>query len=76
MTTVKHAIGELDVVELLEPVDRIELQGKWPAGTVGAVVSDHGDLKLVEIADHETGEMLDLISVPETRLRLLSKHSG
>jgi hypothetical protein len=69
MATVKHAIGEIDVVELLKPV------GKWPAGTRGAVVSDHGDVKLVEIAD-EQGVMLDLISVAEPRLKLIAKYSA
>lgn len=76
MATVKHAIGELDVVELLDPVERVELEGQWPAGTMGAVVSDHGELKLVEIADDETGEMLDLVSVRESRLKLVAKHSA
>lgn len=68
MATVKHAIGEIDVVELLKPV------GKWPAGTRGAVVSDHGDVKLVEISDDQ-GQMLDLISVAEPRLKLIAKYS-
>jgi hypothetical protein len=75
MATVKHAIGELDVVELLDPVEKVELEGQWPAGTMGAVVSDHGELKLVEIAD-ETGEMLDLVSVRESRRKLVAKHSA
>lgn len=69
MTTVKHAIGELDVVELLDQV------GQWPAGTIGAVVSDHGEVKLLEIADDQ-GVMLDLISVAEPRLKLISKYSA
>ncbi len=68
MTAVKHAIGEIDVVELLDSV------GKWPAGTEGTVVSDHGDIKLVEISD-DRGVMLDLISVPEPRLKLVIKYS-
>ena len=68
MTVVKHAIGEIDVVKLLDDV------GKWPAGTEGTVVSDHGDVKLVEISD-DRGVMLDLISVPEPRLKLVVKYS-
>ena len=68
MIAVKHAIGEIDVVELLDRV------GKWPAGTEGTVVSDHGDIKLVEISD-DRGVMLDLISVPEPRLKLVIKYS-
>lgn len=43
-------------------------------GRLGAIVSDYGDVKLVEIADEE-GVMLDLIQVPEPRLKLISKHS-
>jgi hypothetical protein len=69
MATVKHAIGEHDYIELL---DRI---GKWGFGTTGTVVSDYGDVKLVEISD-DRGVMLDLIQVPEDRLRLITKHSA
>jgi len=70
MATVKHAIGELDVVELREEV------GRWPAGTRGAVVSDYGDVKQVEVSESEPpGAMLDLISVPESRLKLIASHS-
>ncbi|MGH2983677.1 MAG: hypothetical protein ACRDK5_05425 [Solirubrobacterales bacterium] len=54
MATVKHPITECDVISLSEPV------GKWPAGTIGAVVSDYGETKLVEIAD-ERGKALDLV---------------
>jgi hypothetical protein len=68
MASVKHAIGEHDVVELLDRV------GEWTAGTAGAVVSDHGDSKLIEISD-DRGAMLDLIEVAEDRLRLITKHS-
>jgi hypothetical protein len=70
MATVKHAIGEIDVVELLDSV------GKWPVGTQGTVVSDHGDVKLVEISeDQPPGQMLDLITVAESRLKLIAKYS-
>jgi hypothetical protein len=68
MATVKHAIGEIDVVELRQAF------GKWPAGTSGTVVSDHGKIKLIEISDEE-GQMLDLISVPESQLKLTTKYS-
>jgi len=75
MTTVKHGIYELDVVELLDPVDKVELEGQWPAGTRGTVVSERDDVKLVEISDPEAfGAALDFISVPESRLKLISKH--
>ncbi len=69
MATVKHAIGEHDVVEFRDEV------GKWAAGTKGTVVSDYGDVKLVEISDAQ-GVMLDLIQVPETGLRLVTKYSA
>jgi hypothetical protein len=68
MATVKHAISENDFVGLLDAV------GEWPAGTTGTVVDEHGEHKLIEISDDQ-GQMLDLISVTEPRLRLISKHS-
>lgn len=69
MASVKHAIGEHDVIEFLDGV------GDWAAGTAGTVVSDHGDSKLIEISD-DRGVMLDLIEVAEDRLRLIAKHSN
>jgi hypothetical protein len=82
MTTVKHAIAEHDVVALTQAVDRDETLtrpadelrgvGKWPAGTVGAIVSDFGDHKMVEIAN-DRGEALDFITVPVEQLRLLAE---
>jgi hypothetical protein len=68
MAPVKHAIHENDVVELRQPI------GDWPAGRIGAVVSDYGDIKLIEITD-ERGRMLDLVQVPEAQLELITKHS-
>lgn len=70
MATVKHAIGEIDVVELREAVE------SWPAGTKGTVVGDHGDVKLIEISeDQPPGQMLDLIYVGEPKLKLIAKYS-
>lgn len=69
MATVEHAIGEIDVVELLESV------GHWPVGTIGTVVHDLGEWKQVEISD-DRGAMLDLISVLEPKLRLVAKHGS
>jgi len=75
MATVKQAIHELDVVELLDPVDKVELEGQWPAGTRGTVVSERDDLKLVEISDPNAfAAALDFISVPQAGLKLISKH--
>jgi len=61
MASVKNSIAEHDVVILKDAV------GQWPAGTIGAVVSDYGDVKLVEVAD-EKGVALDYIQVPALRL--------
>lgn len=69
MATIRHAIGENDVVELRDPV------GRWPAGSRGTAVSDYGEVKLVEISD-ERGQTLDLIQVREPQLTLIAKHSG
>jgi hypothetical protein len=74
MATVKQAIGEVDVVELREAIDKAEGIGKWPAGTMGAVVHDLGDVKMVEIAN-ERGETLDLPIVAVEKLELVAKHS-
>jgi len=68
MAIVKEAIGEHDFVELLDET------GRWPAGVRGTVVSDYGDVKLVEISD-ERGMALDFIQVPEARLSMVAKHS-
>ncbi len=68
MATVKHAIGEIDVVELRDSVDG------WPAGTTGTVVHDLGEWKQIEISDNR-GVTLDLVSVAEPQLKLVAKHS-
>jgi hypothetical protein len=68
MATVKQVIEENDVVELAHPA------GRWPAGRLGAVLSDYGIDKLVEIADDQ-GQMLDLLQIPEQELRLVTKYS-
>ncbi len=71
MASARHAIAENDYVELLDQV------GDWPAGTRGSVVSDYGEVKLVEIADADNfGATLDLIQVAEPRLELVTKHSA
>jgi hypothetical protein len=62
-------ITEVDVIEFTEAV------GKWPKGTWGAVVSDHGRSKLVEISDDE-GQELDLIEVREDQMKLITAHRG
>jgi hypothetical protein len=67
MAAPANSIREHDVVALLHP------SGKWPPGTVGAVVSDYGDAKLIEIAD-ERGVALDYVQVPASQLELRMNH--
>ncbi len=67
MATVKQAIRENDVVELLNPA------GRWPAGISGTVVSERGEHRLVEISDDQ-GQMLDLVSQTEPQLKLIAKY--
>jgi hypothetical protein len=74
MATVKQAIGEIDVVAFVDDVDKAEGSGKWPAGTIGAVVSDYGDIKMVEITN-DRGEALDFPLVLVEQLKLITKHS-
>ncbi len=75
-TSVKQAIHENDVVELTEPVDKVEATGQWPAGTRGTVVAEHDQHKLIEISDDANyGATLDMISVTEDRLKLITKYS-
>lgn len=90
MATVKQAnvengvVAENDVVALTQAVDKDEVLtqpagkdrgvGKWPAGTIGTVVSDYGDHKLVEISD-DLGVALDFVTVPVGQLKLVTKYS-
>jgi hypothetical protein len=64
--TAEAKIDELDVVALRYR------EGAWPAGTEGAVVIDHGAHKMVEISDEE-GRCVNLVSLPQERLRLTRK---
>jgi hypothetical protein len=73
MPAVKHAIGEVDVVAFERPIEKVDGVGKWPTGTIGAVVSDYGDIKEVEIVN-DRGETLDLVMAPVERLKLVEKH--
>lgn len=69
MSVTDLEITEHDVVELLDSV------AQWPAGTMGAVISERGRWKLIEIAEDEPpGAMLDMLSVHESRLKLVAKH--
>ena len=73
MASVRQTIAEVDVVAFLQPVDKSDGVGEWPAGTGGTVVSDHGDHKEVEISN-ERGEALDFVIVPVGQLKLVAKH--
>lgn len=74
MTTVKQAIHENDVVALTKPVDKVEGTGIWPAGTIGTVVAEHSEHKMIEISN-DRGETLDFISEIEDRLELIARYS-
>jgi hypothetical protein len=67
MKLTRTHIEENDGVELTEQV------GKWPAGTGGTAVLDHGPAKLVEISDDQ-GQELDMFSVPNEKLKLTWMH--
>jgi hypothetical protein len=71
-TTVKQTIGEHDVVAFTETVAKAESAGTWPAGTIGAVISDYGDHKLIDIVG-DKGETLDMPTVPVEKLKLVKK---
>lgn len=58
---------ENDVVELRRPV------GRWSAGTTAVVHAEKGKWRLIEISD-ESGVMLDVLSVPESQLKLVAKY--
>ncbi|MGN6276768.1 MAG: hypothetical protein ACTHNP_12690 [Solirubrobacterales bacterium] len=60
-------ITENDVVELRRDI------GRWPAGTLGTALSDHGASKLIEISD-DRGQMLDLFEVAEQDLKLIAHY--
>ena len=73
-TSVTQAIHENDVVELIDPVDKTQEAGQWPAGTSGTVIAEHDQHKLIEISD-DRGVTLDYISETEDQLKLVEKHS-
>ncbi len=63
MATAKQAIREVDVVAFVQAVDKVNGDGRWPAGTTGTVVSDYGDHKEVEISN-DRGVALDYVILP------------
>ena len=67
MGTANALITENDYVELKRDI------GKWPAGTRGTAVSDHGGSKLIEVSDDQ-GVMLDLFEVAEVDLELIRQY--
>jgi hypothetical protein len=73
-TIEQQAIGEVDVVAFERPIKKVDGAGNWPTGTIGAVVSDYGDHKEVEISN-DSGEALDFVIVPVEQLKLIKKHS-
>jgi len=74
-TITKQAIGEHDVVAFTDTIAKAESTGTWPAGTIGTVISDYGDHKLIDIVGKD-GETLDMPTVPVGKLKLIAaKHS-
>jgi hypothetical protein len=70
MSTTREAIGEYDVVALIDDV------GRWPAGTVGTVVHVYPSFMVVEIEGIEYSEddMLEYLpDVAPENLRLVWK---
>jgi hypothetical protein len=59
VTAPRHT--ELEVVELLTQ------SGRWPAGTVGAVIEVSTTSALIEIAD-DRGHAIDFVSLPHDAL--------
>ena len=73
-TAEQTIIGEVDVVAFERPIKKVDGVGNWPTGTIGAVVSDYGDHKEIEIVN-DLGETLDFVIVPVKQLKLIEKHS-
>jgi hypothetical protein len=67
MASASPVIEEHDVVQFTAPIAR------WPAGTKGTVVSDHGPVKLVEISD-SWGCALDFVDAPVELLKLKPRY--
>lgn len=68
MAVTEQTSRENDVVELRAPV------GRWPAGTTAVVHAEKEGWRLIEISD-ESGVMLDLLSAPESKLKLVVKYT-
>jgi hypothetical protein len=67
MGLTRSSIEENDYVVLTIEV------GKWPAGTRGTAVFDHGEVKLVQVLD-DRGQELDMFIVPNENLKLVARH--
>jgi hypothetical protein len=73
-TITKQVIDEHDVVAFTEPIAKAESTGTWPVGTIGTVISDYGDHKLIDIVGKD-GVTLDMPAVPIEKLKLIAaKH--
>lgn len=68
MAVTEQTSRENDVVKLRTPA------GRWPAGTTAVVHAEKKGWRLIEISN-ESGVMLDLLSVPESKLKLVAKYS-
>ena len=74
MTTVKQAIGEIDVVAFTAEIEKDEGTGTWPAGTEAmSSATTETSPKVAIVGD--SGETLDLVTVPVEHLEPVEKHS-
>lgn len=64
---VRQEIEEIDVVQLTASV------GRWPAGAEGTVVSDFGEMKMLELGG-EYEDPPDLPIVHRDKLKLIAKY--
>jgi hypothetical protein len=62
--------ARVDSVQLLDTVELVEPVGRWPQGTVGAVVSIRDQQLLVEAAGHTADALDALISAPTSSVRV------
>jgi hypothetical protein len=68
----RRTIGTDDVVALLQAAPAGDGVGQWRAGTVGKVIDELGEHKLVEICNDE-GRFLDFVSVRARELALVER---